>query len=80
MQKGQLTGEALKKHFKNNFELALYAINVAHYFIKSGHEVNVSDLLRDIQKNPQAYRPEELEALERAEREEANREIDSPQA
>ncbi len=74
MQKGQLTGEALKKHFKNNFELARYAINVAHYFIKAGHEVNVADLLRDIQKNPEQYRIEELEAMERADAEEGQEE------
>jgi hypothetical protein len=64
--KDQLTNEALKKLFKNNFELAQYAIRVARYFVKSGHEVNVDELLRDIQKNPDLYRIEELEAMEKA--------------
>lgn len=67
--KDNLTNEALKKQFKNNFELALYAIRVARYFVKSGHEVNVDELLRDIQKNPDLYRIEELEAMERADAE-----------
>jgi len=69
--KEHLTNEALKKHFKDNFELAQFAINVARYMIKAGHEVDVCELLKEIQKNPNLYRPEELEAMERAEREDA---------
>lgn len=60
MQKEQLTNEQLKKHFKNNFDLARYAINAAQHFIKAGHEVNVTDLLREIQKHPSHYSPEAL--------------------
>ncbi|HEX2579314.1 MAG TPA: hypothetical protein VHK67_02800 [Rhabdochlamydiaceae bacterium] len=62
-----LTNEALKKHFKDNFELALFTINVARYLIKSGHEVDIPELLKDIQKNPSLYTPEQLEALDKAE-------------
>ena len=62
-----LTNEALKKHFKDNFELALFTINVARYLIKSGHEVDIPQLLKEIQKNPSLYTPEHLEALEKAE-------------
>lgn len=64
-----LTNEALKKHFKDNFELALFTINVARYLIKSGHEVDIPELLKDIQKNPTLYTPEQLEALDKAEAE-----------
>ena len=67
--KEQLTNEALKKHFKDNFELALFAINVARYLIKSGHEVDIPELLKDIQKNPTLYTPEQLEALDKADAE-----------
>lgn len=67
MDKEQLTNEALKKHFHDNFELAQFAINVARYLIKSGHEVHIPELLRDIQRNPQLYTPEQLAALEKAE-------------
>ena len=73
MSKDQLTNEALKKQFKSNFELANYAISAARYLIKSGHEVVVEDLLRDIQKNPNLYRVEDLEAADRAEAEEAKK-------
>lgn len=67
MPKEFLTNEALKKMYKNNFELALYAIGVARYFIKSGHEINIDTLLKDIGRNPNQYRIEELEAMEKAE-------------
>jgi hypothetical protein len=67
--KEQLTNEALKKHFKDNFELALFTINVARYLIKSGHEVDIPQLLKEIQKNPTLYTPEQLEALDKAEEE-----------
>lgn len=70
MPKEQMTSEALKKQFKNNFELANYAIGVARYFIKSGHEVDIDTLLRDIARNPSQYRVEELEAMERADAQE----------
>ena len=62
-----LTNEALKKHFKDNFELALFTINVARYLIKAGHEVDIPQLLKEIQKNPTLYTPEQLEALDKAE-------------
>jgi hypothetical protein len=65
-QKEQLTNEALKKHFKDNFELALFTINVARYLIKAGHEVDIPQLLKEIQKNPTLYTPEQLEALDKA--------------
>jgi dienelactone hydrolase len=65
--KEQLTNEALKKHFHDNFALAEFAINVARYLIKAGHEVDVPQLLKDIQKNPSLYTPEQLAALEKAE-------------
>ena len=72
MQKDRLTNEALKKHFRNNFELANYVINVARYFIKSGHEMPLDDLLREIEKHPNRYNVEELEAMERADSKEGS--------
>ena len=70
MQKEQLTNEALKKQFKNSFDLANYAINVARYFIKAGQEVDTTALLADIQRNPNQYSPESLAAMEKADQEE----------
>lgn len=75
--KDQLTNEALKKSFKDNFDLAHYAIAAARYLIKAGHEVNVADLLDDVQRNPKMYDVKELEAMDaadRAEREEEAKE------
>lgn len=71
MQKDQLTNEALKKQFKNNFELANYVIGVARYFIKSGHEVDIEILLRDVARNPNQFSAEALEAMEKADAEES---------
>ena len=67
MIKDTLTNEQLKKHFKNNFELANYLISVAHHIIKSGHEFDLDTLLKDVAKNPNHYRLEELAALEEIE-------------
>ncbi len=67
MQKDTLTNEQLKKHFKNNFELANYLISVAHHLIRAGHEFDLDSLLKDVAKNPNHYRLEELEALEKVE-------------
>ncbi len=70
--KEQLTNEALKKQFLDNFALAQFAINVARYLIKAGHEVDVQHLLKDIQKNPGLYTPEQLAAIDKAEDEAQN--------
>lgn len=67
--KEQLTNEALKKHFHDNFELAQFAINVARYLIRSGHEVDIPYLLKEIQRNPTLYTPENLALLDKAEEE-----------
>jgi hypothetical protein len=67
MQKDTLTNELLKKNFKNNFELANYLISVAHHLIKAGHEFDLDAMLKDVAKNPNYYRLEDLEALEKIE-------------
>lgn len=72
LQKDQLTSEALKKHFHDNFELAQFTINVARYLIKSGHEVDVPYLLKEIQRNPSLYTPENLALLDKADEEEVS--------
>ena len=76
MPKEHLTNEALKKHFHDNFELAQFAINVARYLIKAGHEVDIPELLKDIEKNPSLYAPEQLAAIEKAEAEEKRHDQD----
>jgi hypothetical protein len=76
--KETLTNEALKKHFHDNFELALFTINVARYLIKAGHEVDIPQLLKEIQKNPSLYTPEQLAAIEKAESEDSQHEESAP--
>ena len=66
MQKDRLTNEGLKKHFKNNFELANYVINVGRYFIQAGHEMTLDQLVREVERSPHQYTPEMLEAMEQA--------------
>ncbi|MCX6988537.1 MAG: hypothetical protein WCG14_03340 [Chlamydiia bacterium] len=64
----QLTHEKLRGIFKNNFELANYAIRLGTYLIRSGHEVTLDGLLEEIRKNPT---PDYLEELKRMDREDA---------
>ena len=64
----QLTHEKLRGIFKNNFELATYAIRLGTYLIRSGHEVTLDGLLEEIRKNPT---PDYLEELKRMDREDA---------
>jgi len=59
-----LTNERLKSLFKNNFELANYAIKLARQEIKSGQEVIVDDLLDDIRRNPTGFLLDEEEEEE----------------
>jgi len=61
LPKETLTGETLKKSFHDNFELTLFIINVARHLVRSGHDVNVPRLLKDVQKNPSHYTQERLE-------------------
>ena len=62
-----LTHEKLRGIFKNNFELANYAIRLGTYLIRSGHEITLDGLLEEVRKNPtQDY----LDALEKMDAEE----------
>ncbi len=67
-ERDRLTQEVLRGLFKNNFELANYAIRLGRYYIKSGHEVNVDSLLDQVRKNPN---PEYLKDLQRMDQEES---------
>lgn len=63
----QLTNEGLKGLFKSNFDLAVYAIKLGKYYLKSGHEASADSILEQIRKNPRQYEIGELEELEEAE-------------
>jgi hypothetical protein len=65
--KEQLTSQRLRSLFKSNFDLAAYAIGLARYYIRSGREITIDQLLDDVRRNPHqldAKRIAELEAIE----------------
>ena len=65
----QLTNERLKGLFKNNFELVNYAIRLGRYYLKSGHEITIDNLLEEVRKNPQEGYLEDLKRLDAEEEE-----------
>ncbi len=70
----QLTNQALRGLFKNNFELANQAIRLARFYIKSGHEVTMSKLLNEIKRNPSEQYLKDLMQMEEEDEESADRE------
>lgn len=60
----QLTNQALRGLFKNNFELANQAIRLARFYIKSGHEVTMGKLLGEIRRNPSEQYLKDLQKME----------------
>ena len=67
IMKQTLTTEAIRGLFSNNFELANYAIHLARFYIKSGHEVSLTKLLGEVKRNPNTQYLKDLEALEKNE-------------
>jgi hypothetical protein len=59
-----LTNETLKSLFKNNFLLVNQAINLARFYIKSGHEVKLGKLLQELKNNPSEQYLKDLQELE----------------
>lgn len=51
-----LTNERLTKYFKNNFDMANYAINIARQIVKSGKELVLEDLIEEIVRTKEAER------------------------
>lgn len=69
-----LTNEAIKGLFKNNFVLVNQAINLARFYMKSGHEVKMSKLLQELKNNPSEEYLKDLQALEDADNETSDQE------
>ncbi|NGX47930.1 MAG: hypothetical protein K1000chlam3_01315 [Chlamydiae bacterium] len=63
-----LTNEALKGICENNFELAHFAIELARYYIRSGRETHINDIIRDIKKHPDPKYINELKEIDEIER------------
>lgn len=64
-----LTNEKLRGLFKNNFKLVNQAIQLARFYIRSGHEVRMDKLLEELKNNPDEGYLQELEELEKADQE-----------
>lgn len=63
-----LTNETLKGICDNNFELAHFAIALARYYLASGRETHLRDVIRDIKKHPDPKYIEELREIDEIER------------
>lgn len=63
MARDQLTNEQLKNLFKSNFELAIYAMEMARYQVAAGQETSVEDILDEIKSNPRQYSIHELSKM-----------------
>jgi hypothetical protein len=61
-----LTNETIKSLFKNNFMLVNQAINLARFYIKSGHEIKMGKLLQELKNNPSEQYLKDLQELEDA--------------
>lgn len=59
-RRGRLTGEAVNRLFKNSFELANYAISLAHHHIRGGHEVLADEMLEEVRRYPDPIHLQEL--------------------
>jgi hypothetical protein len=64
--KDQLTNESLKGLFKNNFNLANYAIRLGRYYIKSGHEISLEGLLDQVRRHPNEQYLKDLQEADSA--------------
>jgi len=65
--KDLLTNETLRSSFKNNFDLAHFAIELGRYYIHSGHEISLTHLLDEVRKNPSEKFLQELRQLDQEE-------------
>lgn len=68
----QLTTEHIRSLFQNNFRLANYAIRMAQFYVKAGHEVSAPTILKEVAKHPEESYLETLKMLEEEEQEEEN--------
>lgn len=69
----QLTNAQLKGLFKSNFELTRYAIRLGKYYLRSGREMGLEDLLEEIADHPNEDYLEDLKKADAEERESAEK-------
>lgn len=59
-----MTNESLQGICINHFELTHYAIALGRYYIASGREVDLSELLKEVRKHPNPNYVDELKAID----------------
>ena len=63
-----MTNEAMKGICESNFELIHYSINLARYYMQSGRETSLKEVLRDVRRHPNPHYIEELKNIDEIER------------
>lgn len=63
-----LTNEALRGICNSNFELTHFAIDLARYYMASGRETSLREVLRDIKRHPNPRYLEELKEIDEIEK------------
>ena len=66
-EKELLTNEFLQNVEGSNFERVKYAIDLARFYIHSGQETSIEDIIYIIKKHPRRSYLAELEELEKIE-------------
>ena len=64
-----LTNETMKGICESNFKLIHYAIDLARYYMQSGRETSLKEVLRDVRKHPNPHYIEELRNIDEIEKE-----------
>ncbi len=60
----EITTERLRKMFKNNFELAHFAIRMGRFCIRGG-ECSLTNILEEVRRNPRESYLDDLEKIEK---------------
>lgn len=60
----KLTNEQLKDVCASSFDLAHYAIRLWRYFIRSGRETTLQDILKEVRRHPNPNYVQELQEVD----------------
>ncbi len=69
-----MTNEGLAQICRSSFELTNFAIDLGRYYIHSGHETSMKEILRDVKRNPDPTYVKALKAIDEQEMQEREEE------
>lgn len=72
---GALTNEILEDSWESIFDLTHYAIALWRYYIDSGREVSLKDILKEVKRHPDPRYVEELKEIDDIEKKAREKEI-----